>query len=480
MTEILNQMVNMIWSLPLILIILLTGFYYSVIMGFPQIRLFKETLRLMKERGESELGLSPFQSFIFTAARTVGVGNIAGMAAGIYFGGPGAIFWLWVLALFGSSIAILEGTLAQTYKEVINNEYKSGPSHYMAQAFRNQKVGRVFALVYAVITTISLSLLMPGVQSFYIVQGLHNALNIPSLFLALALTLILGLVIFGGLKRIGRTSQRISPIAGLLYVIISLIVIVVKIDQLPATLVLIFQSALGRDAVFGAMIGSALQWGMRRGAFANEIGMGTSAITSATSKVNHPAQQGLLGGLSVYIGTLFICTTTTFMILMTGSYNVVNSQKEIVFEGVKGMKYGTAFVANAIQSVIPIPNFGNLFIAFAILIFAFVALTAFYLYAESSLAYLIGDKPLAFILLKLVFLATVFAGTLVVSDTIWTLADIGNGLMVWINVVALIFIGRQGASILKDYTNQQAKGIQDPHFDPSSIGIDHGAEFWRR
>ncbi|MGF3141068.1 alanine/glycine:cation symporter family protein [Facklamia sp. P12934] len=479
MSGILNDIAGKIWGLPIIFMILLASLYFSIVMKFPQFTQFKEMLRLLKERGESEQGLSPIQSFIFTAARTVGVGNIAGMAAGIYFGGPGAIFWLWVLAIFGSSIAIIEGTLAQTYKKVINNEYKSGPANYMAEGFSNRKVGRVFAILYSIITTVSLTVLMSGVQSYYIVQGLHSAMNLPVILLSTIFTLILGIVIFGGLKRIGRTSQKISPVAGLLYVIMSIIVIIMNIDKLGETLSLIFSSAFGQDAVFGAMLGSALQWGIRRGVHANEIGIGTSAITSATSQVSHPAQQGLLGGMSVYIGTLFVCTTTTFMILMTGSYNVINDQKEIVFEGVKGLEYGNPFVANAIQSVVPIPNFGNIFIALAILVFAFVALTAFYLYAESSLSYIIGDNKTGYTILKVVFLGAVFGGTLVVSDTIWALADIGNGLMAWTNIIALIFIGHKGVKILNDYTEQLNRGIQNPTFDPRSVGIHSGAELWQ-
>lgn len=480
MNAILENIASKIWDMPLIFLILGVSVYFSVLMKFPQFTQFKEMLRLLKERGESEQGLSPFQSFIFTAARTVGVGNIAGMATGIYFGGPGAIFWLWVLALFGSSVAIIEGTLAQTYKKVINNEYKSGPANYMAEGFSNPKIGKVFAILYSIITTISLTFLMSGVQSYYIVEGLHEAFKIPTLPLAIVFTVILGIVIFGGLKRMGRTAQKISPIAGLLYVVMSLIVILLNITKLPEVVGLIFRSAFGNDAIFGAMLGSALQWGIRRGVHANEIGIGTSAITSATSQVKHPAQQGLLGGMSVYIGTLFVCTTTTFMILMTGTYNVVNPSGQIVFEGVKGLNYGNPFVAEAIQSVIPIPNIGNIFVALAILVFAFVALTAFYLYAESSFSYIIGDNKTAFTILKICFLGAVFGGTLVVSDTIWALADIGNGLMAWTNILALLFVGHKGAKIVGDYITKRRQGESEPEFDPSQVGIDPDTVIWKK
>ena len=478
MSGLFNQIAGLLWGLPIIFLILGVSVYYTVIMKFPQFTQLKEMFRLLKERGESEEGLSPFQSFIFTAARTIGVGNIAGMAMGIYFGGPGAIFWLWVLALFGSSIAILEGTLGQTYKQVIHNEYKSGPANYMAKGFKSKRLGKGFAIAYSLITAISLTFLMSGVQAFYIVQGLHDAFNLPVIILAIAFTLLLGIVIFGGLKRIGHTSQKLSPIAGLVYVTLSPIVIVVNYRKMPEVISLIFQSAFGQQAVFGAVVASALQWGIRRGVHANEIGIGTSAITSATAQVSHPAQQGLLGGLSVYIGTLFVCTTTTFMILVTDSYNVIHPNGTLIHQGVPGLQAGNPFVAHAIQSVIPIPNIGNVIVALAILIFAFVALTAYYLYAESSLAYIVGDHPKVFVGLKCCFLVSIFVGTMVVSDVIWAMADIGYGLMAWTNVIAILFVGHQGVRIVKDYTDQRAQGIKKPSFVPKSLGLEPHKGIW--
>ena len=479
MVDLLNKIAGAIWSMPLIFLILLVSLYFSIRMGFPQITHFKEMTRLLKEKGAAEEGLSPFQSFIFTAARTIGVGNIAGMAAGIYFGGPGAIFWLWILAILGSSIAIIEGTLAQTYKEVINNEYKGGPANYMAHGMKNKKIGKGLAVLYSFITFISLTFLMSGVQSFYIVQGLNEAFGFKKIVLGIIITVCLGIVIFGGIKRMGKAAQRISPIVGTIYVLMSIIVIVLNITKLPSTFGLIFKSAFGKDAVFGAIFGSALQWGIRRGVHANEVGIGTSAVTSATGTVKHPVQQGLLSGLSVYIGTLFVCTTTTLMILMTNSYNVIDSKtNELVYEGVKGLEYGNPFVSNAIQKVIPIPNFGNIFIALAILFFAFIALTAFYLYAESNLAYIIGDKKIGFVLLKIGFLVSVFVGTLVASDTIWAMADIGNGLMAWINVIALVLVGNTGIKVYKDYKRQKDSGITTPVFKPEELGMENVGKTW--
>lgn len=480
MANFLNTLAGYLWSMPLIILVLVTGLVFSIKLGFPQVRQFKEMLRLMKERGSSSEGLSPLQSFIFTAARTVGVGNIAGMATGIYFGGPGAIFWLWILAFFGTSIALVEGTLAQTYKKVINGEFKGGPAFYMEKGFKNKELGKLLAVIYSIVTFISLTFLMSGVQSYYIVQGLHNAFNVNTVLTGLILSAVLGIVIFGGLKRMGNTAQRISPIMGFIYVVMSIIIIILNIGKLPATIALIFKSAFGTDAVFGAIFGSAVTWGIRRGVHANEVGIGTSAVTSATATTSHPGAQGLLGGLSVYIGSLFVCTTTTFMILMTNSYNVIGADGNFVFEGVKGLDYGNPFVARAIESTIPVPGLGNIFVALAILCFAFVALTAFYLYSESNLTYLVGGNKGAIIILKICFIVSVFVGTIVASDTIWAMADIGNALMAWVNIFALIFIGNHGIRIYKDYEEQRKAGVESPIFNAKKFGIEDVEDVWGR
>lgn len=477
MADIMNTVAAGVWSLALIGLILLTGLYYTVRMGFPQIFQAKEMLRLLRVRGEAEGGLSPLQSFVFTAARTFGVGNIAGMSAGIYFGGPGAIFWLWVLAFFGSALAILEGTLAQTFKTVFSGGFRGGPARYMRCGMNNSRLGRVFALVYSLVTVVSLTFLMPGVQSYYIVQGATEAFGVHRMAAGVVLTMLLGLVIHGGIGRMGRTTLRISPLVGSLYVLVSVVVILANADEVPGAFALIFRSAFGSDAVFGGIFGYALQWGIRRGVLANEVAVGTSAILSATSSVSHPAQQGLLGGLSVYIGTLFVCTTTTLMILVTGSYNVAHPAGGFLFEGVPGVAYGNPYVSHAIQSVIPVPGFGQLFVALAIFFFAFVALTAFYLHAESNLSYLLGDRPGAFVLLRTGFLLSVFLGTLIAADTIWAMADIGFGTMAWINVTALIVTGNLGVRIYRDYVQKlRAGGLLA--FDPRALDIRHGAEVW--
>ncbi len=476
MGEILELINNILWSMPLVILVLGAGVYFSMRMRFPQIRCLKEMIRLTGSSGASEKGMSSIQSFIFTAARSVGVGNIAGMATGIYFGGPGAIFWLWVLAFFGTSIAQTEATLAQTFKRVVDGEYRGGPAYYMEGGMKNKKTGKIFATAFAVITVVSVTFLMPCVQSFNIVHGVQDALGGNIMIYSILFTAVLALTIIGGLKRIGNVAQRLSPIMGCAYVIMALIIIIFNIGQLPSVLSLIVKSALSTDAMFGAIAGSAISWGIKRGVYANEVGIGTSAITSASAEVSHPAKQGLVAGLSVYIGTIFVCTTSAIMMLMTGCYNVQGENGGLIYEGLPGKTYGNKFVSEAINTVFP--GFGEIFVAMSILCFAFVALTAYYLYTESNVKYLFGSNRKAVRIVQIFFIISVFVGTILSAQTIWTMGDIGNALMAWLNVVALIILGNQSVKIFKDYDRQKKENIEEPVFDPEKLGILNVGETW--
>lgn len=475
--QILNSLNGVLWGMPLVILILGAGIYFSIRMKFPQARCLKEMIRLTGSSSGSEKGMSSIQSFIFTAARTVGVGNIAGMATGIFFGGPGAIFWLWVLAFFGTAVAQTESTLAQTYKKVVHGEYRGGPAYYMERGIKNKTLGKILAVAYAGVTIIAVTLLMPEVQSYNIVHGMKDAFGGNLLIYAVIFTFVLGLTIIGGLKRIGNVAQKISPIMGCAYVLMALVVMIVNIKELPAVLALIVKSAFSMDAVFGGIAGSAITWGIKRGVYANEVGIGTSAITSASAEASHPAKQGLISGLSVYIGTIFVCTTSAIMMLMTGCYNVQGADGELIYEGIKGVAYGNGFVSGAINTVFP--GVGEIFIAVAILCFSFVALTAYYLYTESNVKYLFGGNKVAVRVIQILFILAVFAGTLLSAQTIWTMGDIANALMAWLNVIGLILLGNQSVKIFKDYERQKKAGVEEPVFDPESLGIHNVGDVWK-
>lgn len=478
MNEILTTINDILWSMPLVILVLGAGLYFSIRMAFPQFRYLKEMIRNMGKGEESSKGLSPFRAFIFTAARTVGVGNIAGMATAIFFGGPGAVFWFWILALIGSAVALIEAVLSQTYRQVIHGEYRGGPAYYMERGIKNKTLGKAMASVFAVLTILCFILLSPTTQSYNITQGISTAFHLPVVAVGVVFTAFLGFVILGGLKRIGSAAQRISPIMALLYILMAVVIIVMNITKLPGIFALIFKSAFGTEQVFSAIVGSAISWGIKRGVFANEVGVGSSAVTAAVGEVSHPVKQGLSNALSVFIGTFFVCTTSAIMMLMTGCYNVSDGAGGLLYEGLPGVAYGNDFVSSAIDTVIP--GLGAPFVAVAILCFASVALLAYYLYGESSLYYLFPKSKILPWVLKISFLVTVFLGCLLSADAVWTMGDIGHGVMAWVNIISLLILGSQAVRIFKDYDRQRKNGVEDPVFDPDALGLTEVSETWKK
>mgnify|MGYP004458543541 CR=1 FL=1 len=476
MYDILAKINDIAWSMPLVILVVGAGIYFSIRMRFPQFRYFKEMIHIMSSGNDSEHGLSPLKTFIFTAARSVGVGNIAGMATAIYFGGPGSIFWLWILALVGSAVAMVEAILAQTYRVKELGEYRGGPAYYMSKGIKNKTLGKIMGGVYAVVTVIGVAFLMSGVQSYNIAHGFEDAIGIPYKIAGVVLAVLMGFVIMGGLKRIGDTAKMISPFMAIVYIIMTLIIVICNIEKLPGVIALIFKSAFGADQMFGAILGSAVTMGIRRGVFANEVGIGTSAITGAVSEIANPVMQGLTNALSVFIGTFFVCTPSAIMMLMTGCYNVSDGKGGLLFEGLPGVGYGNGFVSAAINSVIP--GIGNIFVAIAIFCFAFVALLAYYLYSESNLLYLFKNNKMAVNVLRILFVAAILVGSLLSADTIWTMGDIANAFMAWINVAALIILGNLGIRIFKDYDKQKKSGVDVPVFDPKKLGLGEECETW--
>lgn len=475
MVAILEKINGYIWGVPLVSLILCSGLYYSVKMGFPQFRRFKSLIKASTKGNSAQKGLNQLQSFIFTAARTVGVGNIAGMAAGIHYGGPGAIFWLWILAIFGSAIAMIEGILGQSYKVEVNGQYRGGPAYYIEKGFKNKKIGKILSFFYAVVGVFAVTFLMTAVQSYNIVKGINLAFGFNMVITGLIFSIFLGFIIIGGLKRIGNVAQKISPFIAIIYFVMSLIVIFANINKLPETLILIIKSAFGKDAIIGAMMGQSIIWGIKRGVFANEVGVGSSAITSASAEVDHPVTQGMIGGLSVFMGTFFICTTSALMMLITNSYNVVDKFGNILVENLPGVEYGNGYIIHAINTVFS--GFGDAFIAISVLCFASVALLAYYIYAESNLIFLIKDNKKGVLILKIFFIIAVFFGSILNVDIVWTMGDMAYGMMAWVNVFALIFIGNQGVKIFKDYEKQEKEGIK-PVFNGKKLGLNNTSEIW--
>lgn len=474
MEEIINTINGIIWSPALIALCLGAGLYFSIRSRFLQVRHAREMVALMFEGKSSAQGVSSFQALTMTLAGRVGTGNIAGVATAITFGGPGAVFWMWAVAFLGASSAFVESTLGQVYKEQINDQYRGGPAFYIEKGLGM----KWYAWIFAIATVFATGLLLPGVQANSIAAGMNTAVGIHPNVTAGVLAIALGFIIFGGIKRIATFAEVVVPFMALGYIIVACVVIFLNIHQLPGVIKLIFSSAFGMDAGFGAMIGLAIQWGVKRGVYSNEAGQGTGPHASSAAEVSHPAKQGLVQGFSVYIDTLLVCSATAFMLLITGQYNVQGADGKAIFTGVQGVTAGPGYVQTALENAMP--GFGSVFVAIALLFFAFTTIVAYYYIAETNIAYInrTVHRPWLTFALKVGIMAATVYGTIKTADLAWALGDIGVGLMAWLNIVAILLLRNVAFKCLRDYESQKAAGL-DPVFDPVSLGISN-ADYWER
>jgi len=463
-----------LWSEPLILLCLGAGIYFSIRTRFLQLRLITDMVGQLFKGKASASGVSSFQGFAMALGGRVGTGNIAGVATAIAMGGPGALFWMWVIAFLGAGSAYIESALAQVWKEELGGVYRGGPSYYIDKGLGL----RWYANLFAVVTVISCGVLLPGVQANSIAVAFENAFpGVTPLYSGIGVCILLGLIIFGGVKRIGKAAELMVPFMAVAYIITALIIIFINIHKMPAVLSLVFSSALGIHPAMGGIVGSAIAWGVKRGIFSNEAGQGTGPQAAAAAEVDHPAQQGLVQAFSVYVDTLFVCTATGFMLLMTGMYNVADGRGGFLVENLPGVEQGPMWTQAAADSLSK--NFGAPFVALALLFFAFTTLMAYAYYAESNAAYLFKkNSTLAITLTRFFLLFMTFYGAQHTVNLAWALGDIGVALMAWLNIIAILLLGRVGLMTLKDYERQRALG-DILSFDPTSLGIKN-ADFWQK
>src|SRR5690554_76919 len=463
---------DIIWSNALILLCIGAGIYFSSVTRLLQVRYLKEMLRLLFHGKSSEKGVSSFQAFTIAIAGRVGTGNIAGVATAIAMGGPGAVFWMWAIAFLGAASAFMEATLGQIYKSVENGQYRGGPSYYIEKGLGI----RWYAILFATATMISTALLLPGVQANSIASSINNAFNIPVWVTGLTITFLLALVIFGGVKRIGRTAEIIVPFMAAAYVLTAVILILMNLSGVPGMFGFIFWSAFGAEQGFSGIIGMAISWGVKRGIYSNEAGQGTAPHAAAAAEVSHPAKQGLVQAFSVYVDTLFVCSATAFMILFTGQYNIANNKGGFIVENLPGVSIGPEYTQNAIST--HFPAIGSGFVAIALLFFAFTTIMAYYYIAETNLSYLNkkGTQKWKLWILRILILFATFYGSIKTAEMAWTLGDIGVGIMAWLNVIAILLLRKPALLALKDYQDQRKAG-KEPVFDPKSLGIKN-ADFW--
>jgi alanine or glycine:cation symporter, AGCS family len=452
---------TILWSYLLIALLIGLGIYFTVATKFVQFRYIGEMFRLLVDKAtissDSKKGISSFQAFCISTASRVGTGNLAGVAIAISIGGPGAVFWMWLIALLGAASSFVESTLAQIYKVKDDKGFRGGPAYYMEKGLNKRWLG----IIFAVLITLSFGLIFNSVQANTISLAFESAFGMNRAAIGIILTIATALVIFGGVHRIAKVSSVIVPIMALLYLLVAIVIMIMNISEIPAIFSMIMSNAFGINEAVGGGIGAAIMNGVKRGLFSNEAGMGSAPNAAATANVSHPAKQGFIQTLGVFADTIFICSATAFMILLSGVFTN---------DSLTGIELTQAAMSTHIGT------WANSFVAIAILLFAFSSIIGNYYYGETNIEFIQSNKLWLFIY-RLAVLAMVVFGSLAGIQIVWDLADLFMGLMAVINLVAIFLLGKVAFAALKDYGEQRKQG-KDPVFHASSIKGLTNTECW--
>ena len=471
MMDIINNIINAVsgvlyqpWCVPLIL--LAGGIILTVGTKFIQVRLFTESFKVIMEKPSTEGGISSFGALMVSTASRVGTGNIIGVATAICAGGAGAVFWMWVTAVIGGASAFVESTLAQIYKKKDSDGTSyGGPAYYMRDALGQRWLGVIFSVLIIATYAVGYNML-----ASYNLQSTFEAFDFygesTAAIIGVILAVLFGIIVIGGAKRLIKVTEVMVPFMGVIYVLMAIVVLVLNAKQIPAMFGMIFESAFDFKAIFGGFAGSCVMNGIKRGLYSNEAGMGSAPNAAATADVSHPAKQGLVQMLSVFLDTLLICTATAFMCLSSG----------VEFNADMG---GAAYVQSAMAA--NLGGFGPVFLSVAMSLFAFTTLIGNYSYCEGCLRFILNREVSKTGILAFRILATflVFLGAVASASTVWNLADMTQGLMVIVNVPVILILMKPAMKCLDDYCKQKAEG-KNPVFVAKNAGIDDkGLEYWK-
>ena len=443
---------DILWTYVMIAALIGCALYFTLRSGFVQFRMLGEMIRQLansNERHHTEgKHISPFQAFAVSLASRVGTGNLAGVATAIAVGGPGAVFWMWIIALIGSANAFIESTLAQLYKRRTEDSFIGGPAYYILHGLKC----RWMAILFSVLTILTFGFAFNTVQSNTLCEAVENAFGFSHIHMGIAITVATLVIIFGGIQRIAKFSSIIVPIMALGYILLAFTIVILNIGQLPAVIELIIKSAFGMEQVVGGGLGAALMQGIKRGLFSNEAGMGSAPNVAATASTSHPVKQGLIQSLGVFTDTLIICSCTAFIILMSG----------IEFGG---QMDGIRLTQEALTT--QIGGAGRIFVAIAIFFFALSSIIGNYYYGEANIKFITSSRKVlnAYRLLVGVM---VMSGAVMSLQTVWSLADLTMALMTLCNIAAIVLLGGQVMTLLKDYRKQKSAGL-DPVFRKNDI-----------
>ena len=458
------------WLYGYILIALLigAGLYFTIRTKFVQFRLLGESIRVIKEPKKDEKSISSFQALMVSTASRVGTGNIVGVTGAIIAGGPGAVFWMWIIALVGGASAFIESTLAQIYKKKGETGSYGGPAYYIKQALHSPALGGAFA-VALILTYMGGFNALASYNMTDFVKVYFPGDN-TTLIIGAVIAVLAGIVILGGGKRISQVTQYMVPIMAMIYIAVALIVVIMNIGNLPMVIGKIFSEAFSAQSVFGGLFGAAMMNGIKRGLYSNEAGIGSAPNAAASADVSHPVKQGLVQMLSVFLDTLVICTATAFMILCT-------NLDPALYVDAAGNTMNAAYIQDSL--VMNFGAFGSLFITAALALFAFTTLIGNYYYAEMNINYLIKgatDNKTFMLVYRLAAVFIIFIGAQFSAGLAWDLADVLMGFMALINVPVCLILGGTAFKALEDYVAQRKAG-KDPVFKASSIGV-KDTDYW--
>lgn len=459
----LNLVNDILWSYILIVMLIGCAIWFTVKSKFVQFRMMKEMISVLGDSANKQKGrehhISSFQAFMVSLASRIGTGNLAGVATAITIGGPGAVFWMWIVALLGSSSAFIESTLAQLYKVHGKDSFVGGPAYYMKKGLKQPWMGILFAIL--IIFTFSFA--FNSVQSNTICAAFEQAFQVDNRTMGIILTGLSLAIFFGGIQRIAKVSSIIVPVMAAGYIILAIAIIALNIHHIPDVLRTIVTHAFGWEQAIGGGIGVAIMQGVKRGLFSNEAGMGSAPNVAATADVSHPVKQGLIQALGVFTDTLIICSCTAFIILFSGV-------------PLSGEVNGVQLTQLALDS--QIGSWGSIYVAIAILFFAYSSIIGNYYYGEANIRYITNNKKVM-VLFRLLSGGMVLFGSLASLDLAWSLADVCMGLMTICNLIAITLLGKYAFRLLEDYRMQKRKGIKNPVFTKDKMkDIEKDIECW--
>lgn len=461
--NILGEVNTILYSYVLIVLLVGTGIFLTFKTKFIQFRLIKEMFKLITEAAPTDKsgkkGISSFQAFTISAASRIGTGNIAGVATAIALGGPGAIFWMWMIALIGAASALIESTLAQVYKVKDNSTglFRGGPAYYMEKGLNKRWMGILFAIVI----TITYGFIFNSVQANTISIAFEESFGANRLVVGLVLAALTGIIVFGGLKRIVSFTQVVVPVMAILYIIIALIVVFLNISEIPSVFLLIIKSAFGLEEAFAGMIGAAIMNGIKRGLFSNEAGIGSAPNAAATADVSHPVKQGLIQALGVFIDTLVVCTATAAIVLLGDAYLQSDA---------------TSVNLTQVSLVGNLGDWAGSFLAIIVFMFAFSTVIGNYYYGESNISF-IKESKMGLLVFRIFVVLFVMFGSIAKVQIVWDLADLFMAFMAIINLIAILQLWKVAKPVVNDYLNQRKQG-KDPVFYKKNVPNIGEVECW--